>query len=780
MSNDLFKDSNLKYHLNGKPKETPLAVCFEQVSKKFSLQRENVRSLQELFIGLWRHQYRRVKEKQEWFWVLKDINFEIRAGETVGFIGINGAGKSTLLKLISQVLYPTQGRIEVNGKIGALLEVGTGFHPDMTGRENIYLNGSILGLARTDIDQKLDQIIDFAEIGKFIDVPVKHYSSGMYLRLGFSVIINTDPDILLIDEVLSVGDASFQRKCMDRIYKLKERGTTILFVSHSPGSVEQLCQRAIWLDQGKIVADGEAYEVIMDYSRHFYELERKQVEQALYQETDVEEEADFVLNETSEITEVDSEFVEENSDEGEDGIEENIESEVSEIVEGEPIETDTSEIVEEPLQQWGANLPALANRPDDQVTFSAKDDDMGVVVVISHDIVGSEMAGPGIRYYHLARVLSSEFSVVLAVPPRSTLKVHPAFRILPYHHANDPALESVLRQARTILVPAIIVPKISILRQSLAPLIVDGYNPYLAETLVSSPGEVSQLQHTLTQAYLLGDFFICASERQRDWWLGLLEAHGRINQAIFQDDSSLRSLVDLVPFGLAEKLPQHTQAVIKGVWAGIKQTDKLILWGGGLWPWLDPLTAIRAVGQIWTEQQDIRLVFPGTRHPNPEVATMHTHHEAARELAQELGLLNQAVFFGDWIPYADWANVLLESDLALSLHYDTFETRLAFRSRVLEYVWAGLPTITTKGDATSELVRQYDLGIVVDYEDVDGVGQAILALLETPSAVRAKDFELAQQNLTWQKVAQPILAFCRSPRLAADKLDRLTLGNPFI
>jgi glycosyltransferase involved in cell wall biosynthesis len=393
------------------------------------------------------------------------------------------------------------------------------------------------------------------------------------------------------------------------------------------------------------------------------------------------------------------------------------------------------------------------------------------VLIISHDIVGEQMAGPGIRYFHLARVLAREFPVTLAVPEGS--KISGDFSIIVYGSGNDEHLERAVWSARVVVVPAVHVIQIPALWNTQAPIVIDGYDPFVAETLYMG-GDVSTLQHVLTKAYLLGDFFICASERQRDWWLGLLEAHGRINPYTFSEDPSLRKLVDVVPFGLPEEPPQATRPAIKGVWRGIGPEDKVLLWGGGLWPWLDPLTAIRAVAWVWQQRQDVRLIFPGTRHPNPWMSGIPTHNEAAQTLAGELGLLGKAVFFGEWVPYEDWPNVLLESDIALTLHPDTLEARLAFRSRVLDYIWAGMPIIATRGDATSDLVERYRLGIVVDYADDAGVANAILQLLETPKEAWQAQFEKARRDLSWERVAQSLIEFCRHPRRAP---DRASLGN---
>ncbi len=198
-----------------------------------------------------------IKRREE-FWALKNVSFNIGRGEVVGIIGANGAGKSTLLKILSQITPPTEGEIVLRGRVGSLLEVGTGFHPELSGRENIFLNGAILGMKKSEIEKKFDQIVEFAGIGKFLDTPVKHYSSGMYVRLAFSVAAHMEPDILLVDEVLAVGDAEFQKKCLGKMNEItKNEGRTILFVSHNLGAVKQLCDRVIVLKNGKVYFDGD-------------------------------------------------------------------------------------------------------------------------------------------------------------------------------------------------------------------------------------------------------------------------------------------------------------------------------------------------------------------------------------------------------------------------------------------------------------------------------------------------------------------------------------------
>jgi lipopolysaccharide transport system ATP-binding protein len=236
-------------------------IQLRQISKRFAMHRERQRSFQETFIRL----FQRKRDRGRQFWALNDVSFEVHAGDCFGIIGSNGSGKSTLLKLITGILEPTSGDIITGGRIASLLELGAGFHPDLTGRENIFLNGSVYGLSRQQMLSRLDKIIDFTELGDFIDVPIKHYSSGMYVRLGFAVAIHIDPDLMLVDEVLSVGDAAFQHKCLDSIGKFRAQGGTLVFVSHDLGTVQSLCNKAIWLDSGQVRAAGQPTDVAMAY-----------------------------------------------------------------------------------------------------------------------------------------------------------------------------------------------------------------------------------------------------------------------------------------------------------------------------------------------------------------------------------------------------------------------------------------------------------------------------------------------------------------------------------
>lgn len=234
------------------------AIEVKKMTKKFNVYSDKANTLKEKLL-FWKRGNKEVRT------VLKDINLEIKKGETVALIGTNGSGKSTLLKLMTKIIYPTKGNVETKGKLTSLLELGAGFHPDFSGRENIYFNASIFGLSRAEIDRRLDEIIAFSELEEFIDNPVRTYSSGMYMRLAFSVAINVDADILLIDEILSVGDKRFQDKCFKRLEELRDSSKTIVIVTHSLESVRKLCNRAIWIKDGNVNLDGDINTVIDKY-----------------------------------------------------------------------------------------------------------------------------------------------------------------------------------------------------------------------------------------------------------------------------------------------------------------------------------------------------------------------------------------------------------------------------------------------------------------------------------------------------------------------------------
>lgn len=273
-------------------KNRPL-IELSNVSRSFELHREKRRSFQESFIKIFQGRH----EPAEQFWPLRNISLAVYPGDCIGVIGVNGSGKSTLLKLVTGILPPTSGDIAVHGRVSSLLELGAGFHPELTGRENIYLNGSIYGMTRKEMDKRLDRIVEYAELGDFIDTPIKHYSSGMYVRLGFSVAIHTDPDIMLVDEVLAVGDLSFQRKCMRSISEFRRRGGTMLIVSHDLYTMQTICDRLLWIEEGVVREEGTAIDVAMAYQA--FHMEREEERRRQEEERRLEEEMSKQTEEAS-------------------------------------------------------------------------------------------------------------------------------------------------------------------------------------------------------------------------------------------------------------------------------------------------------------------------------------------------------------------------------------------------------------------------------------------------------------------------------------------------
>ncbi|WP_282939474.1 ABC transporter ATP-binding protein [Paenibacillus sp. RC67] len=272
-------------------------ISVSNVTKSFKVFKERASTLKDRIVN-------KRKNKYDIYLALDEVSLDIKQGETVGLIGRNGSGKSTLLKLLTGILYPDRGNIDIKGKVSSLLELGAGFHPDFTGRENIFMNAAILGLSKKEIKNKLDQIIAFSELKNYIENPVRSYSSGMYMRLAFSVAIMVEPDILLIDEVLAVGDAAFQQKCMDQLLRLRNKGTTIVFVSHDLGSVEKLCDRVLWIKNGKVAEDGNPRKVIDKYLSYLSDEENKRLieENTSHQQSNESElELEDGLNETNEI-----------------------------------------------------------------------------------------------------------------------------------------------------------------------------------------------------------------------------------------------------------------------------------------------------------------------------------------------------------------------------------------------------------------------------------------------------------------------------------------------
>jgi lipopolysaccharide transport system ATP-binding protein len=254
-------------------------ITVRNLSKKYTLgERQPYYSFRDSISGFLHKPFRKEKLQKDEFWALRDVSFDINEGDVVGVIGRNGAGKSTLLKILSRITPPTEGEIVLRGRVASLLEVGTGFHPELTGRENIYLNGAILGMKRWEINNKFDEIVEFAEISKFLDTPVKHYSSGMYMRLAFAVAAHLEPEILLVDEVLAVGDTQFQKKCIGKMSEVSKQGRTVLFVSHNMVMIKSLCTKCLLLKSGQIVKQGATNQVVDKYLEDFTSDQRNHLD----------------------------------------------------------------------------------------------------------------------------------------------------------------------------------------------------------------------------------------------------------------------------------------------------------------------------------------------------------------------------------------------------------------------------------------------------------------------------------------------------------------------
>lgn len=435
----------------------------------------------------------------------------------------------------------------------------------------------------------------------------------------------------------------------------------------------------------------------------------------------------------------------------------------------------------------GTNFPALANLLlQESVSEAFGIDTMfeGTkstrLLIISSDPLSANLAGPGIRAYEMARYLSEICTVTLAAPDRADVEI-PGVTVVPFQRGDKQTLWYLGDQSDILIVQGHTLSHYPKLRELQRIMVVDMYDPFHLENLeihtTRTPenphdGALSDLR-VINDQLDAGDFFICASERQRDLWLGALGSLGRLAPENYVDDPTFRSLIDVVPFGLAPTPPQKTKNVLKGVVPGIEPGDTVLLWGGGIWEWLDPLTVIRAMQTIGRERPDIKLFFLGQQHPNTVDVPPMLMYDRAVELAQQLGLRDSSVFFNTgWVPYAERADYLLEADIGLSAHSEHLETRFAFRTRLLDYIWAGLPVVVSAGDTLADVVAQRGLGAVAPIGDSDAFARAVLEVAATPRRQYAEAFATARHDFEWPQALKPLLEFCRHPRHAPDKQRR--------
>jgi glycosyltransferase involved in cell wall biosynthesis len=412
-----------------------------------------------------------------------------------------------------------------------------------------------------------------------------------------------------------------------------------------------------------------------------------------------------------------------------------------------------------------------------------------VVGLIVTDTIGGRMASPGIRFWEFSRVLSEAFSVRLIMPPwvptdeEATFEGAPApVRVC----SSEEDLKHELEACDIVVTQGVTLYFHPFLRHIDKPLVLDIYVPMLLEDLERAQ-EIDLASRLNSSENIMeadrvnvrhGDFFLCASERQRDYSLGLLAALGRVNPYTFSQDPSLRQLIDVVPFGISEAPPKHTKNVLKGVMPGIGHDDPLILWNGGIWKWFDTQTVVRALLTVLEKKPNTRLVFMGKTAP-PRIGTGKPELDDLMALSQSLGLLDKHIFFQGWVPYEERQNYLLEADVAISLHMDHVETRFAFRTRLLDCLWTALPLVSTEGDIMAETLAQHGLARLVAPGDVEGVAEALLAWLETPNlreTCRVRAAEL-QPAFRWRSAARPLVDFCHRADFAADKAYQAERGQ---
>jgi glycosyltransferase involved in cell wall biosynthesis len=403
-----------------------------------------------------------------------------------------------------------------------------------------------------------------------------------------------------------------------------------------------------------------------------------------------------------------------------------------------------------------------------------QDQDPKRLAIISNDVVDVRMAGPGVRYLEMARALSADLEVILAVPGQPD-QLFPGLQLSGYDEHRASSLRELVAGYDTVLFTPYVLRKFPFLEDSPARKVIDLYDPFIFENLHYYLEEPLELQQALNQqavellnlAARAGDFFICGSERQRDLWMGLLLANGRVNPHSFSQDPTLRGLIEVVGVGLPDREPQH-KAVLKGVHSAFPPDCKIVLWGGGLWNWMDPLSLVQAWPAVLRSHPEARLVFLGARHPNPLVPR-HKIAEQTRRQAAEIGEEGRSIFLFDWMPHQEREALLCEADVGVSLHPAHIEAHYSIRTRVLDYYWARLPCLVSQGDVASEWVALDRLGAVVPAGDVPAIAEALSALLEGSKQDWAPRFDRVRARFAWSQVVEPLRRYCLADRVSPDQ-----------
>jgi glycosyltransferase involved in cell wall biosynthesis len=386
---------------------------------------------------------------------------------------------------------------------------------------------------------------------------------------------------------------------------------------------------------------------------------------------------------------------------------------------------------------------------------------MAKVLIYSGNVIGSSMSGPAIRNWEFAKALSKNHQVVLVGPNTPDIQGE-GFECISIQH---PKLNEFIKNSNILIAQNLTIPLALKAKKAGLHIIIDAYDPlplellelFKDQTLDNQKVRQASAIHQLILNFKMANGIICASEKQRDLWIGFLLAHKLIDPKLYQEDPSLRNYIDVVPFGLSSIFPAKTGPGIREKF-NLSPQDKIILWGGGIWNWFDPLTLIHAVGNISKRRQDIKLVFMGLKNPDPTVPEMEMSRQAI-ELSKQLKILDTHVFFNyGWIPYSERHNFLLDATIGASIHFDHLETKFSFRTRMLDYLWAGLPIIATQGDSFAELIEKENIGSVVPYKDVDSLTKAIVSLIDHPQQMELmrENMEKLSNHYTWANVVNPL------------------------
>lgn len=407
---------------------------------------------------------------------------------------------------------------------------------------------------------------------------------------------------------------------------------------------------------------------------------------------------------------------------------------------------------------------------------------MKKVLLISPDSINKKMAGPAIRYYNFAKELSNKLEVTLFIPNKASDVdfSDDKFQVI---YGDSSKLKKISNYVDSVVVQGIAFRLYPFLRSINKPIVVDIYDPItlenlelrkflpMKERLDYHEGDLDLILEQLSK----GDYFICASEKQKDYWMGMLAAINRVNPMTYNDDIKMEKLIGVVPFGLDNSKPEKTKSVLKGVWPGIEKDDKVIIWGGGIWNWFDPLTLIEAMNIICKKQKNIKLFFMGIGHPH--MANDRTVADECIELSKKYGIYNTNVFFNEWVEYSERQNYLMESDLGISTYFNNLETMYSFRTRILDYIWCKLPMILTNGDYMANLVQTQELGLCHNERDYNELAEKIIKILEDEELLELykKNLEEISDQFKWENVTKPLLEFCSDPYISSDKKAKIKI-----